>query len=280
MAENQKSILMTNQLIEARNAFCARYAEEHRSVNGRKWGFIRGGKTGPVLVLLPGTLGRADIFWQQIDALVDEARILSLSYPAKGGIADWAGDIADMLKQEGMEGATILGSSLGGYVAQYLTGAHPGLCGGLIAANTLPDARIVATIPPYSMDLENVEIGILRNGFLAGLRNWQSPDHPYADLAELLIAEVNGRIPEAEMRSRLIALKLAPELPAQTLPSGRVFTIESGDDHLIPRPVREALRASLQPGKAFSFDEAGHFPYVTRPLEYTGFIREALAETP
>ncbi len=265
-----------NQLIEARDAFCAMKPEQVRSVNGRDWGFIRNGETGPALVLLPGTLGRADIFWQQISAMSDEARILSLSYPSSGGISDWAGDITQMVSIEGMEGATILGSSLGGYVAQYVAATRPELFGGLIAANTLADASFVRAIPPYALDLEGMDIATLAEGFLRGLSQWTQPGHAYAELAELLIAEVDGRIPEAELRNRLIALKDAPPLPAQSLATDRISTVESDDDHLIPPPVREQLRAALQPGRAFRFGNASHFPYVTHPREYTNLIRMAL----
>lgn len=271
---------MTNSLIEARQGFSARTPETFREVNGRRWGVIRAGQTGPALVLIPGTLGRADIFWQQIEALAGEARILALSYPGAGGIADWADDIAALIEAEAMQGAVALGTSLGGYVAQYVAARHAGMVGGLVAANTLPDATIVGPYPPYALDLDTVEIAVLRDGFLSGLHNWQAAGHPYAELAGLLMDEVMGRIPEGEIRARLKALKQAPVLPAQSLPSERVFTIESDDDHLIVPPVRAALRASLGPIRAYRFAAASHFPYVTRPEGYTALLREVLGLAP
>ena len=216
---------MSNPLIASREAFDALWPEQHREVNGRTWGMVRAGETGPALILLPGTLGRADIFWQQITALQDEARVLALSYPGAGGVVDWAGDIAALIESEGLEGATVLGSSLGGYVAQYTTAQYPGLCGGLVAANTMPDASIVGGIPPYALDLKNIDIDILRNGFLDGLRNWTVGGHPYADLAELLAAAGQSARDEARQALRLNELnraaghidKLLPEDQAQRL---------------------------------------------------------------
>lgn len=267
---------MTNPLTLAREAFSADHPEVFRAINGRRWGTIRAGDSGPALVLLPGTLGRADIFWQQIAALAPQARILSLSYPGTGGVAEWSQDIADMIAGDGLTGAMVLGSSLGGYVAQHVTASHPALCGGLIAANSLPDATIVQGMAPYALDLETVPIDTLRNGFLDGLRGWTDPANDYANLAHLLIAEVEGRIPEPELRARLIALKAAPPLPPQSLPESRIFTVQSDDDHLIPPPVRAALRAALNPSRAFRFRAASHFPYVTRPKQYTHMLREVL----
>lgn len=265
-----------NPLTTARDSFAAAHPETRITVNGRDWGMIRAGATGPALVLIPGTLGRADIFWQQIAALQGQARIMALSYPGSGGIDAWAGDIAALIAAQGMQGATVLGSSLGGYLAQHLTAAHPGLVGGLVAANTLPSVAGLDQMMPYALDLWATPIDALRAGFTNGLSQWQTDGHPYGDLAGLLLTEVAGRIPEAEMRARLDALKTAGPLPPQVLGRDRVFTVESDDDHLIPPQVRAALRATLRPSRAFRFSAASHFPYVTRPDDYTALLREVL----
>lgn len=267
---------MTNSLIAARDAFLAAHPEQRTTVNLRDWGMIRVGDAGPALILIPGTLGRADIFWQQITALSGQARILALSYPGSGGIADWADDVAAMIRAQGMQGAVVLGSSLGGYLAQYLTASHPGLVGGLVAANTLASVSGLDQMPPYKFDLLNTPIDDLRAGFTGGLQSWLDPANPYCALAELLLAEVAGRIPEDELRARLQALKTAPDLSAQSLPRSAIFTVESDDDHLIPPPMRAALRAALNPARSFRFRVASHFAYVTRPDEYSALLREVL----
>lgn len=266
----------TRDLIAERDKFAALHPETRHLVNGRDWGVIRAGQRGPALVLIPGTLGRADIFWQQIAVLSKEARILAVSYPASGGISDWAADLAQMIADAEMQGATVLGSSLGGYLAQYLTATEPALCSGLVAANTLASVRGIDQVPPYALDLVTTPIDDLRAGFEAGLAGWQFPDHPYRDLAYLLLQEVRGRIPEGELRARLQALKTAPDLPAQSLPRDRIFTVQSDDDHLISPPMRESLRATLNPVRAYRFRAASHFPYVTRPDAYTGLLRDVL----
>lgn len=265
-----------NPLIADRDAFAAEFPEQRAIVNGRDWGVIEVGQSGPEIVLIPGTLGRADIFWQQLIALKDTARIMALSYPSSGGIKDWAADVMDLCTVHGLSKPVILGSSLGGYLAQFVTATYPGRVSGLVAANTLPSVAGLDQIPPYSADLMATPIADLRAGFNGGLQQWVKPGNPYSDLAELLLDEVNGRIPEAELRARLQALKTAPDLPEQSLPAGRVFTVESGDDHLIVPSVRAALRAALSPGRAFCFDTASHFPYVTRSDAYSALLREVL----
>src|SRR5690606_16160211 len=153
------------------------------------------GSAGPALVLIPGTLGRADIFWQQIEALQDRARILALTYPATGGIVEWAGDLAALMDRFGIDKATVLGSSLGGYLVQYFAAVHPERTERLVAANTLHSVADVAARPPYSADLDAAPIAELRGGFRKGIGAWGEANPQHRELAELLLAEADGRIP-------------------------------------------------------------------------------------
>jgi maspardin len=90
------------------------------------------------------------------------------------------------------------------------------------------------------------------------------------------MAEVAGRIPEPELRTRLNALKRGPELPPLDLPRERIATIEGADDPLIPPQMRMAVRARLNPSVAYRFEWGGHFPYVVRPALYVSLLEEQL----
>jgi len=267
---------MANRLIEARDRFTARHPEQRTLIGGREWGYVEAGEAGPALLLIPGTLGRGDIFWQQIEALEGRARIVAVTYPRSGGVAEWASDLADLCGRLGLGRVTVLGSSLGGYLAQYFAAAYPSIVEKLIAANTLHSVTGIAARPPYSSDLDNAPIEELRDGFGRGLGAWRDAHTDQAELVDLLMAEVGGRIPEPELRARLNALKHGPELPPLNLPRERIATIESADDPLIPPPVREAVRARLKPSVAYHFQSGGHFPYVARPDLYVALLEEQL----
>jgi pimeloyl-ACP methyl ester carboxylesterase len=267
---------MINSLIAARDRFASRYPEQRIVINGREWGYVTVGDRGPALLLIPGTLGRGDIFWQQMEALQDRARMSAVTYPASGGVPEWASDLAELCGKLGFGHVTVLGSSLGGYLAQYLAAAHPHLIDGLIAANTLHSVADVATRPPYSSDLDDAPIEELRTGFGRGLGAWRVAHPEQAELVDLLMAEVAGRIPEPELRTRLNALKNGPELPPIDMLPERVATIESADDPLIPPPIREGVRARLKPATAYIFECGGHFPYIARPGLYVSLLEEQL----
>lgn len=265
-----------NSLVAARDRFSASHPEQRVTVNGREWGVVEAGRSGPALLLIPGTLGRADVFWQQIAALEDRARILAVSYPGSGGVPEWSDDLAALCGRYGLSGVTVLGSSLGGYLAQYFAASHPELVTRLIAANTLTSVADLKSRPPYSSDLDNGPIEELRAGFGVGLKAWAQAHPEQAELVELLLAEAGGRILEPELRARLNALKRGPELPPLALPSRQIATIEGADDPLIPPPMREAVRARLEPAVAYRFESGGHFPYIARPRLYVGLLEEQL----
>jgi len=267
---------MAKTLIQRRDQFSTAYPEKRLRINGREWGMTRIGEDGPALVLIPGTLGRGDIFFQQMLALKLRARLLAVTYPSSGGIVDWAADIIGLIRAEGMQNAVVLGSSLGGYLAQYIAAIYPADISGLIAANTLVSVDGIDRMMPYALDLINTPIAPLRQGFSDGLKGWTGPDHPYAELAALLLAEVEGRIPEAELRARLNAMKMAPSLPKQSLTKRLISIVESGDDHLINPAMQMALKTTLPHGRCFTFDWGSHFPYVTRPDDYTAMLMEVL----
>lgn len=269
---------MSNPLITARDAFAAQFPERRIALNGRIWGYVEAGQ-GPALVLIPGTLGRGDIFWQQIAALSDRLRVVAVTYPETGGIEDWADDLAVLMDQLGLQSAALLGSSLGGYLAQYFAAAHPTRTDRLFAANTLHSVAGIIDKMPYALDLDAAPIADLRAGFGQGLGQWAKAHPDQADLVALLMGEVGGRIPEAELRMRLKALKTAPELPDLALPHDRMFTIEAEDDPLIPPEMRAAVRARVQPAAAYRFTWGGHFPYVARPEAYTALLEQALGLT-
>ena len=263
-------------MIDQRLMFNKNYPEQTRIINGRSWGTIKAGDSGPALLLIPGTLGRADIFWQQIEALAGRARVLSVTYPATHDLDEWAGDLAQLLDDEEIESAVVLGSSLGGYLAQYFAAKFPLKTRKLIAANSLSSVEGLAQKPPYSADIANIPIAQLREGFLTGLKSRSKPEPEYRDLTRMLIAEVEGLIPEAHLKARLLALKHAPAIPEVTIGSENIIVIESADDPLIIPEVQDGVRSFLAPSVTYRFKHGGHFPYVVRPAAYLSILEECL----
>lgn len=274
---------MTNPLIAARDAFAAAHPERRVVLNGRDWGLIDTGaveEEGASFLFLPGTLGRGDVFFQQIEALAPRMRVLAVSYPGAGGVADWAGDLVGLLDRLGIARAAVLGSSLGGFLAQYVAATYPARVTHLFAANTLHSVAGVDQRPPYSADLWAAPIDELRAGFGLGMKAWAAAHPDHGDMVELLLAEAGGRILEPELRARLDAIKTGPALPPLMRGAENTSVLESLDDPLIPPPMRAAVRARCAPAPAFRFRWGGHFPYLLRPALYSGLLLARLGHAP
>jgi pimeloyl-ACP methyl ester carboxylesterase len=169
-----------------------------------------------------------------------------------------------------------MGSSLGGYLAQQFAHKHPDRVDVLIAANTLSSTVGIAEKPPYAGDLEGVPIKLLRQGFMHGLKQREAQRPSEKQLYQILFPEVQGGIPARHLRARLLALKHAPPIGEIPLPGERIAVVESDDDPLIIPPVRDGVRAFLNPGTVYRFSKGGHFPYVVRPNAYLSLLEEQM----
>ena len=264
--------------IADRDRLARLHPETVEVVDGLRWGVIDTGPaaSGKTLLLLPGTLGRADIFWQQILALKDRVRVLAVTYPRNADLDRWVACLARLLDSRGIADVTVLGSSLGGYLAQLFAARRPERTTGLTAANTLSSTAGIAGQPPYSADIAALPVGAMRRGFRDRLTAWGAAHPEQAGLVTLLLAEVDGRIPAGHLKARMQALKVAPPLPPVGLAPDAVAIVECDDDPLIPPPIRQTVHAHLDAGVCYRFRHGGHFPYVVRPAEYTAMLSERL----
>ena len=87
--------------------------------------------------------GSYDIWWQQIEALKGEYRIISLTYPAVGSLAEMEKGVLAILDKEGVSNFNLMGTSLGGYFAQYPVARHPDRIQKAVFANTFPPNELI-----------------------------------------------------------------------------------------------------------------------------------------
>jgi pimeloyl-ACP methyl ester carboxylesterase len=129
--------------LEKRRMTLEEFRRRHRPRNvragGQSWGVIetKAGRGAPVLAMLPGTLGTAEIFWNQIAALEGRVRIVSVTYPAVDDILKLADGLAALLDTLGIDKASIIGSSLGGYLGQWFAARYPERVETLYIGNSL-----------------------------------------------------------------------------------------------------------------------------------------------
>src|SRR3954469_25795297 len=91
-----------------------------RAINGVEWTYAELGGGPEVLLVFPGALGAVDAAGAVLAALAESRRVIALAYPAVETMDALCDGTVALLDALGVDQADVLGSSLGGWVAQCL----------------------------------------------------------------------------------------------------------------------------------------------------------------
>jgi pimeloyl-ACP methyl ester carboxylesterase len=242
-------------------------------LRGIKWSYLALGEGPETILFLHGMTGAYDIWWQQMEALQDEYRVIAVTYPAVNTLEEMEQAVMAILEAEGVEQFYVVGSSLGGYFAQYLVTRHPNEILGMVFANTFPPNDIIAE--------NNKTIGAL----LPYLPEWlvmkvlsgsmRESVYPASDYSELVLAfgleQTYGRMSKAQVAGRFHCVVEPFEAPDMAVLGIPVMVIEADNDPLVEAALREQLRETYPTAEVVTLSN-GHFPYLSMPAEYTAYL--------
>ena len=230
----------------------------------------------PALVMLPGTLGTAEIFWNQIAALKGRARVVSVTYPAVGDIPKLTAGLAALFDTLGIEKASVIGSSLGGYLGQWFAARHPERVETLYIGNSLTDPMKVNPARQPVSALKRAPAAMHQAIVLGSVETWPEPEPVFRHLKEILRHSGRKLISGESLKARVLATATGKEVPRPVLPQARTVIIECADDPLIPRAAQQAMRRKYPRAKLYRFPRGGHYPYITRAADYTKILAKHL----
>lgn len=249
--------------------FRRRHTVRSIDVDGSPWPYLDAG-SGPCVVLLPGAQGTAEIFHKQF-ALADRLRLVSVTYPAETDGAKLADGLAAFLDHLGIARASVVGTSLGGYVAQLFAVRHPARVDRLLLTCTFVDPGPVQA-PDKLAAARDTAADTLKEQTLARVRA-----APPGELRDIQLDLIGEKQDAALLRSRMLAVQLATSVPAIDLPQARITVIDCDNDPVIPAPVRAAVRARYAQAEAHNLAGGGHYPYILCAEEYNQILAARLA---
>lgn len=254
-------------------AFRENYPPVHLTVAGNDWEYLVLGAGEETVLFLHGMTGSYDIWWQQIEALKKNYRVASVTYPAVNSLVEMEAGVLAILDKEGVEKFNVVGTSLGGYFAQYLVGKHPHRITTAVFANTFPPNDIIkekngsigAAIPYLP---EWLVMQVLRGSVETSIYTASGND-------EMTLAFLNeisyGRLRKAQVAGRYKCLIEKFQAPTNT--SVPLLIIEASNDPLVEETLREGLKSTYPQAKVITVDN-GHFPYISTPEFYTQQLTE------
>lgn len=260
--------------------FREQHPPETIGVNGMPWEYASLGEGEETVLFLHGMTGAYDIWWRQTEMLKEDYRLISVTYPPLDSLEEMAAGIMTILDHEGVDQVNVVGSSLGGYLAQYLVAKHPDRILRAVFANTFPpndllaeQNRTIGALLPYLP--EWLVMSVLRNSFRESIY----PASGYNELVLAYLQEIAyGRMSKSDVIGRYRCV-IEPFEPAHVEAMGLpVLIIEASNDPLVEPILREQLKETYPTAKAISLGDVGHFPYLNEPEEFALQLRRFLEE--
>ena len=254
--------------------FREQHPEAVVSVDGQDWRYIAFGEGSKTILFLHGMTGADDIWWQQMEALAPEYRVISVTYPPVDTLEGMSKGVLAVLDTEGVEKATIVGSSLGGYLTQYLMTVAPERFERAVFANTFPPNELLAEkngglikILPF---LPN---WLVMKTLRSSIENNVYPASGYSELVRAyMLEQTYGRMSKDQVIARAKAV-IEPFTPPDPQASGiPVMIIEADNDPLVERSLREQLKQTYPTARVETLHAVGHFPYLNEPETYTDLL--------
>jgi maspardin len=235
------------------------------------WHYHDEGAGGEAILFLHGMGGSGDIWFQQIEALKDGFRCIAATYPPLPSLDLLRSGILGILEQEQVSRINVVGSSMGGYLAQFLAGSDPGLVKRVVLGNTFPPNDL---IPRRARMGVRYLPWVPEWAILAGVRkNTSRLLYPASGNCELVNAylyeQTCGALRKQDFIARCACLCQSfrvPNLDALGIPA---LIITSGNDPMVEPDLQALLKETYPSAAVKTFASAGHFPYLNRPEEYT-----------
>ncbi len=265
---------------ESLSAFRVNYPPSSLEVNGVDWEYVVLGGGAETILFLHGMTGAYDIWWRQLETLQSEYRVIAVTYPAVNTLAEMDEGVMSILDGEGVDKLNVVGTSLGGYFAQYLVANHPDRILRAVFSNTFPPNDLIAeknkTIGAALPFLpEWLVIDVLRGSFASSV-------YPASGNDELTLAFLNeisyGRMSKAQVVGRFHCVVEKFEAPNISVLGIPVLIIEADNDPLVELALREQLKVTYPSAEVQTLSGVGHFPYLNRASEYTKLLVDFLGK--
>jgi len=240
------------------------------SVNERVWKYYDSGpKEATPLVCIPGASGTADVFYRQMISLCPRGyRVISVQFDAYDTHQAWCKGFDRFLDKIAVNKVHLLGTSLGGYLAQCYAQyraarvesmvLNNGFCDTQYFHDHAPCAAMFAIMPEFM--LKRIILGNFPTSTLE-VEVANSVDFMVEQLEVLTQSELAGRL--------TLNCTLGPLKPGSvTLSQEHITIIDTLDDVALTENLREEVYKFYPDARVAHLKTGGNFPYLSRADEF------------
>ena len=260
------------------------------TVGGRRLAYDDRGEGAATVLLLCGIGAKRQGYYRQLPVLGERVRTLALDYrdvgdsdpsPGPYSIADVAEDVHALMGALGIARASLVGISMGGFVALELALAHPEAVDRLVLCVTSAGGPTHVSTSPEIMrllmpgdDTEETGEGARRVCAAVAAPGW-AERHPEA--IEDFVAIARHRPMSRDAYLRQLAACRAHDVSGRLDEIGAPTLVLHGDaDPLVPLANGEHLAEHIAGARLKVYSDCGHIPEVERADEFNadllGFV--------
>lgn len=263
-----------HETLEARYArFLRGVPRRTRTIDGVPWTWVDTGPGETALVVLPGAVGGAALFFVLFEELAPTLRVIGIDVPYVADARATISQFDSLLREEGVEHAIFLGASFSGLLVQAYARAFPSRTRALILSHTgtldparvakeRANARRAAKIPAAVLR------GVLRLVVRMLVRRTSERDFWIRRYDEAL-----APLTREAMVSRYALAASLDESPAPAAWTGDVLIIHSDNDRVTKPKDQQQLRETYPAARWHEFAGAGHSSYSRDPGAYAAVVR-------
>jgi 3-oxoadipate enol-lactonase len=260
------------------------------TVAGQEVHVVDRGSGDPVLFLHAFPFNAAMWEYQYADLEADH-RVVGIDLPGFGSSpapADpksasmdrWAGLVAGVITELGLEQPTVVAASMGGYLTFSLIRQHLDLLGPLVLVATRPKSDDVDTWEKRTAQQEALaggeDLATLAKGMVEGLLSQASLDRP--ELVEYVLALMQHNLPEGWIAA-LEAMKNRPDAMSALRGMPRPTLVVAGElDRVTPLSESTLITRLVADGELVVIPDSSHLPNLENPTQFNGVLRQFLSE--
>jgi pimeloyl-ACP methyl ester carboxylesterase len=237
---------------------------------------------GPPVLLMHGAEGSRENFTEFAAVLSQHATVINYDqrecgetkkkYDGNYTLADVAQDAADLVNYLGYKSVSVLGSSLGGRVAQTFAIHHPKLLDDLMLCNTWPVNALLFDLNPSITKLRDLSAGLPKTA-----REVASMYFPttFVDVNPKIVEEIIARSNFSGRAARQALINEVADTPLSMI-KARTLLIAGEEDRLVPPSVMRDMASVISECRLITMPDVAHVPSLQVPNELARIVKERI----